>query len=670
MARGVVLDGNALGKHALDQGAIDHDAFFLAQVLVAARRYLAGELDAVARGGEVFLAIQFRFLFGELLRALGVVGLHLLDQRAAWQPIELGANADGRIALEIDIVEMNDEGDFGNGRGAVGIGLRQVTHGQFDIGAALVEQDVRVQVIAGLRRRYDLAEIRLDGFPVALVQVGIHLAAVAIGFVHVAAVVGGLDEGDLDGYVDGERLGSRQRFGVLGFGVRRFRDVDEFRDAELGAGFVDVGLPAKIGADILHLDADLAHFAAQFVVDQLLAVVRQDIALAGGVGGFGDDAQRALVVLADFGGQLVRLLPHPLVRLFARGLLGGRHIEAGALVGGAPHPLLFAFDVGAEFGLGAVVGLDGLRQFVLRGGGAFGLDDGLRELLRDPLGVDASRADLDELDGGAGADPDMADGRPQEGVELEEVLAKQMDDADGGEADTVQVFLGIDDVERILVGERRQQLGQCLRRFAVEEFVQDRMEAFGAQGREDAGGGRFARGLRVDPVDGWPGIAAVGFAYGLPVLRIPGDIPIPHGVLQDVVQLGGVQEIIPDGGIVVLRGRQAPCQFPHQYGVVARGRLAVRGEERLDVLEEVVLVDLQDVAGLEFGPEPVEHRRVFAIESLMQSVQRAFCFPAQQGLIDAEDLAGIRKRLGEALQKSVPNHRSVPARYDCRSSDG
>ena len=58
----------------------------------------------------------------------------------------------------------------------------------------------------------------------------------------------------------------------------RLGDVDELRKAELAARIIDIGLPAEIGADVLHLDSDLAHLAPQFVVDELIAGVRHRVA--------------------------------------------------------------------------------------------------------------------------------------------------------------------------------------------------------------------------------------------------------------------------------------------------------------------------------------------------------------------------------------------------------
>ena len=75
-----------------------------------------------------------------------------------------------------------------------------------------------------------------------------------------------------------ERLQQRDLLGVRdAVELGRLGDVDQLRDAELAPGIVDVGLPAEVGADVLHLHADLPHLAPQLVVDELLRRVGQHV---------------------------------------------------------------------------------------------------------------------------------------------------------------------------------------------------------------------------------------------------------------------------------------------------------------------------------------------------------------------------------------------------------
>jgi hypothetical protein len=83
--------------------------------------------------------------------------------------------------------------------------------------------------------------------------------------------------------------------------VGRLGQVHQLGDAELLARPVDVGLPAQVGTDVLHLHRHLAHLAPQLVVDELACRVAEHVALARGVGGLGDGLEGGLEVLADFG---------------------------------------------------------------------------------------------------------------------------------------------------------------------------------------------------------------------------------------------------------------------------------------------------------------------------------------------------------------------------------
>ena len=124
-----------------------------------------------------------------------------------------------------------------------------------------------------------------------------------------------------DGDADLLGLGGRHRRRIRLHQVaqlRRLADVHELGDAELAPGIVDECVPAQRDADVLHLDADLAHLPAQLVVDELVGRVLDDVALARRVGDLGRRLERRLEVALDLARELLALLAHPLVRRLAR----------------------------------------------------------------------------------------------------------------------------------------------------------------------------------------------------------------------------------------------------------------------------------------------------------------------------------------------------------------
>ena len=115
--------------------------------------------------------------------------------------------------------------------------------------------------------------------------------------------------------------------------------------------------------------------------------------------------------------------------VLARHLLRVGVIEAGSGFDGG----VGGFDAGAELDILVVVLLDRIGDFFFVGGRFFGAGEQLQGGLQGALDDLAAGVHFDQLDAGAGAEPDMAFGRAQEGIQLEEILAEQVHHADGRE---------------------------------------------------------------------------------------------------------------------------------------------------------------------------------------------------------------------------------------------
>jgi len=163
--------------------------------------------------------------------------------------------------VPVHVVEVGDES--ARARPLCGV---EVARGDLRIVAGHCRDGDGVERVPRRLERHPLREVRLDVLG-GVEHADLRLRAVGVGVVGVVGVEADERDGELELLALGsgsERLVRLDEVGELGL----LAHVHELADAERLAGIVDERVPAQLHAHVLHLDPDLAHFAAQLVVDQ------------------------------------------------------------------------------------------------------------------------------------------------------------------------------------------------------------------------------------------------------------------------------------------------------------------------------------------------------------------------------------------------------------------
>ena len=436
---------------------------------------------------------------------------------------------------------------------------------------------------------------------------------------------------------------------------------------QLPSRLVDKGFPAQIGADVLDLDTDLTHLAAELVIYQIGSCVVEDVTFARGVGGLGDRLEGRFEVLPDLRRKLFGLLTRALVLLLARRVLRVVEVEASGRGGVAGSPALVHGGRETKLHVVLVVLLDRLADLVLIGRALLLFGGGFQLGLDRLLDQGAAGADLDQLDGRSRTEPDMADRRADEAVQLEKELAEQMHDAERRQGDVLDLLGRIEGQEGVVVilcePEQRGSQRRLVNLRGVEQTFELGVTLLVHQGEQHAGDRRLVH----DPAHD----------VGLQRLEVEARLPEAEAVAPGVLLAVGLvdfavqtidQKILVDvvAPVLVLRAPARVLQTLPHLGEqeAAAGREQHRTARLADLdraLHHLVVGIERDFAfAFEQTNEGGELRLLLGLAPDGDPAQPPLGFPADKWLIDAEQFARIRqngKVVGQVGQSFIRHHR-------------